>query len=112
MNIEEIVKSLSYSGLLWEVLTPLLFSLGDIITGYVQAVINHDVDSKKMRNGLLHKFLIIICLFLAYIFGLSFNLLAISRIISIYIVLMEIMSILENMKKAGIDVGKLTNILK
>ena len=86
MEIQEILQNLKFSSIVWQILAPCIFSLCDILVGFIQAVINKDVDSQIMRNGLLHKVLIII--------------------------IMEITSILENLKKAGIDIGKLTDILK
>ena len=44
--MEEIIKTLSFSSIAWQVITPLIFSGLDILTGYIQAVINKKVDSK------------------------------------------------------------------
>ena len=60
MDIKELVEILNFSNIGWQILTPVIFSLFDIITGVIQAIINHDLDSTKMRSGLLHKVLIII----------------------------------------------------
>lgn len=112
MEIIEIVKSLNFTNLFWQVLTPLLFSLADIVTGYIQAVINKNVDSQKMRVGIYHKALIVLVLFLSFIFGIAFNIMSVPLFICVYIVIMEVVSIIENLKKAGIDVGWLTSIVK
>lgn len=112
MDIGEIIQSLSFSSILWQILAPILFSLGDIITGFIQAVINNDVDSTKMRTGLLHKILLILILFLSILLDITFNLSFCSKSVSIYIIVMEILSICENLTKAGIEMGKLSEILK
>ena len=112
MNILEIVQQLNFSSLFWQIVTPLLFSLADIITGYIQAVINHTVDSQKMRQGLYHKVLIILVLFLSFVLGLAFNIMSIPTFACVYVVLMELFSIVENLKKAGIDIGWLSEIVK
>ena len=112
MNILEIVQNLNFTNLFWQILTPLLFSFADIITGYIQAVINHNVDSQKMRVGLYHKALLILVIFLSFVIGLAFNIMSIAAIVCTYIVVMEIVSIIENLKKAGIDVGWLSEIVK
>lgn len=112
MDIGEIIQSLSFSSVLWQILTPILFSLGDIITGFIQAVINNDVDSTKMRTGLLHKILLILILFLSILLDITFNLSFCSKSVSIYIIVMEILSICENLTKAGVEMGKLSEILK
>lgn len=110
MEIQEIIQQLDFSNLGWQIATPIIFSVADIITGFIQAVINNDVKSKIMRQGLLHKILIIIILLLSFIASASFNLSIISKFVSIYIILMETISIFENLAKAGIDFGELKKI--
>lgn len=112
MNILEIVQNLNFTSLFWQIVTPILFSLADIVTGYIQAVINKNVDSQKMRVGLYHKVLIILVLFLSFILGIAFNIMAIPSFVCVYVVIMELISIIENLKKAGIDVGWLSEIVK
>lgn len=112
MNILEIVQQLNFSNLFWQIITPILFSLADIVTGYIQAVINKNVDSQKMRVGLYHKVLIILVLFLSFILGIAFDIMAIPSFVCVYVVIMEVISIIENLKKAGIDVGWLSEIVK
>ena len=109
--MEEIIKTLTFSNIVWQVLTPLIFSGLDILTGYIQAVINKNVDSKVMREGLLHKCLLIVAILVGYVVEYAFGLSAVSSVITIYICVMEIMSIAENLKKAGIEL-KIFDILK
>lgn len=112
MNILEIVQNLNFTNLFWQIITPILFSLADIVTGYIQAVINKNVDSQKMRVGLYHKVLIILVLFLSFILGIAFDIMSIPSFVCVYVVIMELISIIENLKKAGIDVGWLSEIVK
>lgn len=112
MEIQEIINSLNFSNFIWQLITPLIFSLFDIITGYIQAIINNNIDSKVMRTGLLHKVLIMLIIAGSFIFDKTFNLNVVSKVICIYVIIMEIVSIFENIKKAGIDIGKLGNFLK
>lgn len=112
MDITVLIDKLNFSNIIWQIVTPLIFSLADIITGYIQAFINKDVDSQKMRTGLLHKILVILVIVLSFIIQFAFNISYIASVVSIYVVLMEIVSILENLKKAGVDIGRLGNILK
>ena len=65
-----------------------------------------------MREGLLRKILLILIVILSFIFQYAFNIPAISKVVCIYLIIMEIISILENLKKAGIDLGKLGELLK
>lgn len=110
MEIQEIIQQLDFSNLGWQIATPVIFSVADIITGFIQAVINNDVQSKKMRQGLLHKILIIIILLLSFVASLTFNLNIISKFVCVYIILMETISIFENLKKAGLDFTDLKKI--
>ena len=112
MDIQNIIENLDFSSLGWMIATPIIFSILDIVTGFIQAVINHDVQSSKMRVGLLHKILICIVLLAGFVFGLSFNLPVIPKFISGYIVIMEVISIFENLKKAGLDFSVFLDFFK
>lgn len=107
MEINEILKALNFSNIFWQVTTPLIFCLIDIVTGFIQALINKNVSSQKMRVGLLHKALLFILIIMGFIIGITFNLNYISKVICIYIIIMEGISILENFGKAGIQLKKL-----
>lgn len=112
MDIQEIINQMNFVNFAWQIVTPLCFSLADVITGIIQAIINNDLDSKKMREGLLRKCLLIVIILLSFLVRFAFNLPAISQVICSYIILMECVSIMENLTKAGIDLGKLAEILK
>lgn len=112
MSFSKILESLNFTNLVWQILTPLAFMLADIITGIIQAVINKNLDSQKMREGLLRKLGLILIIILGFIIRYAFNIPIISKAIVIYILLMETLSILENLKKAGIDFGKFGELLK
>lgn len=107
-----ILSNLDFSNVIWQIVTPIIFSIADILTGFIQAVINNNVDSQKMRNGLLHKVALIVILVLGFILELTFNLKIVSKSICIFIIFMETISIAENLKKMGISLGWLTKILK
>lgn len=112
MDINELLINLNFSNIIWQIITPIIFSLADIITGFIQAVINKNVDSSKMRTGLLHKILIIFIIILSFLLDITFSLTFVSKTVCVYIIIMELMSIAENITKAGIDIGKLSNLLK
>ena len=111
-QIIEILKTVDFSNVAWQVLAPLIFSVADFVTGFIQAVINKNVDSQKMREGLWHKTLLLIIILLGFTLDFTFNLRFVSKSICIFIIAMEIVSIGENIKKAGIDLGRLGDILK
>lgn len=110
MEVLELLKTLDFSNFGWQIATPIIFSIADIITGLIQAIINDEVKSKKMREGLLHKTLIIIVLLLSVIASETFSINIISKFVSVYIILMETISIFENLKKAGVDFDNLLKI--
>lgn len=111
-NIEQIINSLSFSSLLWQVIGTFIFMLADVISGFISAVIQKNVDSQKMREGLLRKILLIMIIALSFIVQYTFGITSISKVVCIYIIVMEVISIMENIKKAGIDLGRLGEILK
>lgn len=81
------------------------FMLLDIITGFMQAVINKCVDSQIMKKGLLHKcgFMLAIafgclCEYSMLYINLGFTM-PIQDAVCIYIIATEVISILENLAK-------------
>lgn len=112
MDLAYIVKSFNFISFSWQLIMPLVFMLADIISGIIQAVINNDLDSKIMRQGLLRKCLLILVLFLSLLVEHGLGVSAISKTVAIYLVVMETISILENIQKAGVDLGKLGELLK
>ncbi len=112
MNIEQIINSLNFTTIFWQAGATLIFMVADIVTGLIQAIINKNLDSQKMREGILRKSLLILIVLLSFVAQYAFNISVISKIVCIYIILMEVISIFENLKKAGIDLGKLGEILK
>lgn len=77
----------------------------DIITGFVQACVNKNVESQKMKDGLLHKcgFLLailfgILCEYSMQYIDLGFTM-PIQEAVCGFICCIEIISILENLAK-------------
>lgn len=112
MNIEQIITSLNFTNIFWQGGATLIFMIADIVSGVIQAIINKNLDSQKMREGIFRKMLLILVVILSFIFQYAFNIPAISKVVCIYLIIMEIISIMENLKKAGIDLGKLGELLK
>lgn len=111
-NIDLIINNLNFSSLSWQLVGTLIFMLGDIISGVISAIIQNNLDSQKMREGILRKILLILIIILSFVIQFMFKLSIISKIVCIYIIVMEVISIAENLKKAGIDLGKLGDLLK
>lgn len=112
MDLENLINTLNFSSITWQIVTPLIFSLCDVLTGFIQAIINNEIQSKVMREGLLHKSLIIIIVFLSFVASLTFDISFISKTVCVYVILMETMSIIENLSKAGIKIEIIDKILK
>lgn len=81
------------------------FIVFDIVSGFVQAVANKEVDSTKMKQGLWHKcgFLMAICFAilceLAMVYAdLGFTI-PILNAVCMFIIATELVSILENLAK-------------
>lgn len=86
--------------------------LADVMVGFIQACINHDVSSTKMRTGLLHKLLIFILIMvcLAIEIGISHLVqlpydIPTCEVVCGYVIVMELMSILENISKGAPDIA-------
>lgn len=104
MNLENYINQAEFINIFWQIGVTFSFILADIISGFISALILKKLDSQKMREGLLRKILLIIVIALSFIlqYGL-FNIGLISKSVCVYIIIMEIVSIFENLKKAGID---------
>ena len=94
---------------IWFILLPLILCILDVITGYLNAWIQDDIQSKKMREGLGKKVGELVYCSVALLINLLFNLPSISYFISGYICFMEIMSLAENCDKLGVP---MPNVLK
>lgn len=104
--MEELLK-LEFANIGWQIGLPLILMVVDIITGYYNAWKNNDVKSAKMRDGIGKKIAEICYIVIGFLFGLAFNLKAVSIFVSIYIIYMELMSVAENTKKLGVPMPKI-----
>lgn len=111
-NLEYFINNLDFVNIFWQITATLIFMGVDFLSGFIQAIINKNVDSQKLREGLLRKSMLVLVIILSFIVHYTFNISYISKVVCIYIILMEIISILENFKKAGIEFGKLSEIIK
>ena len=102
----EFLKSLHYTHKFWVILLPCILMLCDIITGYTKAKIKKEVKSSKMRSGIGKKIAEIMYIVVGVLIGYAFNYKIITYSISIYIVYMEIVSIIENCKELGVQPPK------
>ena len=99
------LSHLTYSHIYWIFLLPLIGAGADIITGWIQASVNGTWDSTKMRKGLFRKSGEIMVLLLAYVVHMAIALpVDVPAFFSIYIIIMEVLSVAENLDQAGLPV--------
>lgn len=105
MGWEELIRQINFINLGAAVLLPLSFIGLDFLTGFVNALIKHEVSSSKMREGGGKKFGELVCICVALL-GVAFIRIPAQAVyaVSAYICLMELISIYENIKLLGVTV--------
>lgn len=90
----------------WSILLACVMMCADVVVGFIQASINNQLSSTKMRQGLLHKVLILILIFvcLAIEIGISHTVklpydIPTCGVVCGYVIIMELVSILENIAR-------------
>ncbi len=100
--------------LVWLIFILLMMAV-DIITGFMQAWINHKLKSRKMSEGILKKtgLLLVLVVVVPFTFVLP-QLISTSVILVVYGLETgnELISISENLKKMGVDVKILNPIIR
>lgn len=99
----EITEEIHYSHDYWIFLLPLVLIASDVVSGWIQATINSTWDSTKMRKGLFRKGGEMLVIVIAWVVGIAIPMdINIAVFFSAYIVLMELVSVIENLDLAGI----------
>lgn len=87
----------------WGIALACVMMVADVVVGFIVAAINEKISSTKMRNGLLHKVLMLILIFvcLAIEIGVSHTSalpydVPTCEVVCGYIIIMEFVSVLEN----------------
>lgn len=97
------LSELQFSHLYWVFLLPAVCAAADIITGWLQATINSCWDSTKMRKGLFRKGGEMLVVVLAYVIYIALSIpVEIVKGVAVYIVIMELVSVIENLDLAGV----------
>lgn len=105
--MKELVENFSFASDFWTVTLPILLMAVDILTGVVNAWAKQEIKSSTMRQGLARKFGELIVLVIGQIFFLGTHLPNyVVAGLSLYIVLMELISICENLNKLGVPIPK------
>lgn len=103
------LSTFSYSHIYWIFLLPLIGAGADIVTGWIQASVNNNWKSVIMRKGLYRKsgeLLIVVLGFVAEQAVPVIGQYKLATWISLYICIMEAISVLENLDKAGVGFPK------
>lgn len=101
----DIVYSIHFHNNYWLILLPALMALGDVITGFLQAQITGTKRSSIMRKGLYRKCAELGTILLVWITCIALELsLTYVAAVSLYVCLMEALSIMENLRLAGVPI--------
>lgn len=101
----ETLQEINFTHRYWIILLPIIMMAADIITGWLQAAINGTWDSTKMRVGLFRKSGEILVVIIAYAIQEGISLpVDVPAFIAGYIVVMELISVCENLDLAGLPV--------
>ena len=90
----------------------LVFILFDILTGFLKAAANHNIDSTALRKGLLHKLSEVVAIVFSFLCEYAVQYIhlgvEIPLVIAVcgYIIIMEIISVLENIVEVNPELGK------
>lgn len=88
------------------------FIVADIATGLIKAIATHSYSSSVMREGLFHKLGEIICIIFGVLCDYALPMigikipLSIAQSVSVYIIIMEIGSVIENIGVLNPDLSK------
>lgn len=99
------LQDIQFTSKYWVILLPVIAMAGDFITGYLNAWIHHDIQSSKMRIGAAHKGAELLVLVLVWCIQQAIVLpMDITAVMAIYLVFMEVNSIMENLDKMGVPI--------
>lgn len=89
----------------WCLILPIVLMAFDILTGFINAWGKREIESSKLRTGLSKKVGEIAILVIGELFSFAMRLPAeVMTFVSVYIILMELVSIFENLDKLGVPI--------
>lgn len=105
--MDNITSNITFTAPWWPLILPLVFISADIFSGWLQATVNHTLDSTKMRTGLFRKAGELAVLVVAYIINMAIvEFAGVYIVATIYICVMELISVCENLDQAGVPLPK------
>jgi len=101
----DIIFKLHFAANYWIIALPALEALGDVATGFIQAQITGTKRSSIMRKGLYRKCGELGMILLVWVVCIALELdIKYTAAVSIYVCIMEALSILENLKAMGVPI--------
>lgn len=106
-EIKTLIATFNFTNPTWTLLIPIVLMAIDILTGVTNAWIKGEIKSSILRKGLGKKMgeILILAIGELFLFGMSLPV-AILNGISLYIIVMELISICENLEKLGVPIPK------
>ena len=105
MNFSDVNLTVHFANSAYIIIVPAVLMVIDIIVGILNAWKSKAIKSSKLRDGIVHKsdelIIIVVALFLQFTLGLPREIPVFS---ATYIIIMELISILENLSKSGVKV--------
>jgi toxin secretion/phage lysis holin len=111
-NLINVSQEIQFTSAQWIFMLPLAFMLIDFISGFLKAWKNNEIDSSKMRKGLVKKLGEVLMLVVGELIVAGTMLpysSDILKFISGYLCLMEAISIFENLALLGVPVPGFIN---
>lgn len=104
-EMQELVSKFHFANEMWVIMIPIVLMGIDIITGLLNAWLKGKVKSSILRKGLAKKIGEICVIIIGELFVTGLNLpAAVSSGISLYLIIMELISICENLEKLGVPI--------
>ena len=101
----QMMRNFKFRNEFWCLILPILLMAFDILTGFINAWAKREIQSSKLRTGLSKKVGEIAILVIGELFFFAMRLPAeVMTFISVYIILMELVSIFENLDKLGVPI--------
>lgn len=112
--MKQAIGDLTYVNDYWVILLPAILMAIDVLTGLIGAWSKKEIKSSVMRQGLAKKFGEIVVLALGQLLFYSVSLPSVIVTgLSFYVVLMELISVCENLQKLGVPIPEfIKNALK
>lgn len=106
-QIKELVNQFEFTNTTWTFMLPIVLMAIDVLTGVTNAWIKGEIKSSILRKGLGKKIGEIVVLAIGELFLIAMSLpMAVLNGISLYIIVMELISICENLEKLGVPIPK------